>query len=149
MKAFVIAGAPGAGKSTYAEKLARDENATIISGDLLRTELYGDSEDYPSWSEIWSHIEDKVTENVGLPLIMDGTHCRKDYRAEVLTLLRSYGYTEVEAIILYTPLAICLERNSQRKRVVPEHTVRHMFDSLEKSLSGLHKETFDHVTIIA
>jgi predicted kinase len=149
MKAFILVGTPGAGKTTYAKELAKEHNAVVLSGDDIRTELYGDSQDYPSWVEIWSRIEDKVAENVGLPLIVDGTHCRKDYRAEVLTLLRSYGYTEIGAIILHTPLKVCLERNSQRKRVVPEHTVRHMFNSLEKSLNGFHKETFDHVTIIA
>jgi adenylate kinase family enzyme len=35
--AFVLVGAPGSGKSTYAAKLAEIEDAVIISGDDVRT----------------------------------------------------------------------------------------------------------------
>jgi predicted kinase len=149
MKAFILVGTPGAGKTTYAEELAKEHNAVVISGDDIRTELYGCSEFQPNWVEIWSCIEDKVAENVGVPLVMDGTHCRADYRAEVLTLLRSYGYSSIEAFVLNTPLDICLDRNSRRHRVVPEHTVRHMHKSLERSIYSIHNEPFDAVTVIS
>ena len=144
-----MVGAPGSGKSTYAKTLAKKHNAVILSGDDIRFKLYGGSEVQPSWIEIWSRIEREIEENVGLPLIMDGTHCRANYREEVLTLLRSYGYTSINAVVFNTPLETCLLRNSKRKRVVPEHTVRHMHQSLERSLKVIHQEPFDSVTIIS
>ena len=149
MRAFVLCGAPGSGKTTYANSLSKKHNAVILSGDDIRTELYGNSEVQPNWIEIWSQIENKIEENVGMPLIVDGTHCRKDYREEILVLLRSYGYEHIDAVVFHVPLETCLLRNAGRKRIVPEHTVRHMHQSLERSLRGIHQEQFDSITIIS
>ena len=44
-----MVGAPGSGKSTYAARIAKRENAVIISGDQIRAELYGDANIQGEW----------------------------------------------------------------------------------------------------
>lgn len=143
MKAFVLVGPPGAGKSTYAEKLAIKENAIVISGDDIRAELFGSASVQGNWGEIWERVEELVAEGCSSNIILDGTHCRKDYRAEAVTLLRSYGYGPIHAIVLLTSLPVCLERNAQRKRNVPEHVIEQMHNDMEKSLKTISDEDFD------
>lgn len=142
MNAYVMVGAPGSGKSTYAAKLADIENAVVISGDDIRAELYGSPIVQGNWSEIWDRIEELVFESCGMPVILDGTHCRPDYRAEAITLLRSYGYNEIEAVVMETSLPKCLERNSQRQRQVPEHVIKQMHSDLTQSLKTIQSEPF-------
>jgi predicted kinase len=146
MKAYVLIGAPGAGKSTLAADLAESENAVVISGDAVREELYGDAAIQGQWSEIADRIDELVSESCGLPVILDGTHYLASYRREALALLRSYGYTDVEAIVCNPSLATCIARDFQRKRHVPDYIIREMYSKLQSSLKGIHDEGFDEVT---
>ena len=149
MKAFVLIGPPGAGKSTYAKQLAKEHNAVVICGDLLRDQLEATGDFEPCWIQIWDNVEESIEENCGLPIILDGTYCRPDYRAEALTLLNTYGYTQVEAIVVNPPLEICIQQNQQRQRQVPEHIIKEMHSSLQRTLRNLHNEGFDYVTEVA
>jgi predicted kinase len=146
MKAFVMVGAPGAGKSTLATQLAENENAFVISGDEVRAELYGDTANQGNWEEINDRIEELVSEAVGVPVVLDGTHYLSSYRKEALTLLRSYGYDEVEAVVVNPPLEDCIFRNANRHRGVPRHVVLNMHEKLQKSLEFIGTEGFSHVT---
>jgi predicted kinase len=148
MKAFVLIGPPGSGKTTYSAKLSTEQNAVILSGDSVREELYGDIAIQGDWGEIWERLEELVAENVGRVLIFDGTHCRVDYRKETMTLLQSYGYTEIEGIVLRTPLEVCLRQNSQRSRKVPEHVIRQMHSDLQNSLKNIDTEDFDSINYV-
>jgi predicted kinase len=149
MNAYVMVGAPGAGKSTYAKKLAEAQNAFVISGDDIRAELFGSAEIQGDWGQIWERIEELVSECCGMNVIIDGTHYRKDYRQEAITLLRSYGYEKVEAIVMDASLATCLARNFQRReRNVPDYIVKEMHEKLQKSLKRVFEEDFDRVTFV-
>ena len=147
-RAFLMVGAPGAGKSTYAKKLAETEDAVIISGDDVRAELYGSAEIQGNWGEIWERIDELVSESCGMPIVLDGTHCRKDYRAEAVALLKSYGYERVEAVVMETSLATCLARNFKRERNVPDYVVKQMHDDLYQSLKTITDEDFDSFQFI-
>ena len=148
LTAYVMVGAPGAGKSTYAAKLAQKENAVIISGDDVRAELYGSAEIQGNWGEIWDRIDELVSESCGMSVILDGTHYRKDYRSEAIQLLRSYGYTRVEAVVVDVSLATCLARNFQRARNVPDYVVKDMHEKLQNSLRTIVHEDFDRITFV-
>jgi predicted kinase len=145
---YVMVGAPGAGKSTYAKKLAETENAVIISGDDVRQELYGDSSVQGSWIQIWDRIEELVSGSCGMSVILDGTHYRKDYREEAITLLRSFGYLRVEAVVVNPSLPACLARNFQRKRHVPDYVIKEMHEKLQTSLKTIDNEDFDRITYV-
>jgi predicted kinase len=147
--AFVMVGAPGAGKSTYAKKLAGTENAVIISGDDVRAELYGSAEIQGNWVEIWDRIDELVSESCGMPIILDGTHYRKDYREEAIALLKSYGYDKIEAVVVNPSLATCLARNFQRAdRNVPDYVVKEMHCKLQTSLKTIDHEPFDRINYV-
>jgi predicted kinase len=141
-----MVGAPGAGKSTLATQLAENENAFVISGDEVRAELYGDAANQGNWEEINDRIEELVSEAVGTPVILDGTHYLSSYRKEAQALLRSYGYDEVEAVVVNPPLEDCIFRNANRHRGVPRHVVLNMHEKLQKSLEFIGTEGFSQVT---
>ena len=139
-----MVGAPGSGKSTYARKLAKIENAAIVSGDDVRAELFGSAEIQGDWDAIWSRIDELVAENAHRDVILDGTHYRKEYRAEAVTLLRSYGFECIEAIIVNPSLATCLARNFTRvDRNVPDYVVKRMHEQLQKEIKDIYTEPFD------
>lgn len=148
MKAHLLIGAPGAGKSTYARKLAKEHDAVIISGDDLRDEMFGSQYAPSQWEEVWAAIEEAVEANVGLPVILDGTHFRTSYRKEAVTLLNSYGYSEIEAHILNPDLKVCQERNQSRNRKVPDYIVERMHKELQKSLRAIDKEPYSSINYI-
>lgn len=148
LTAYVMVGAPGSGKSTYAAKLAETENAVVISGDDVREKLYGSVDIQGDWVEIWDEIDSRVSECCGMNVILDGTHCRPDYRAEAITLLRSYGYETVEAVVLDASLATCLARNFQRTRHVPDYVIERMHGELKRSVNNLFDENFDRLNFV-
>jgi predicted kinase len=148
LTAYVMVGAPGSGKTTYAHELADSENAVVISGDDIRSELYGSAEIQGDWAEIWDEIDTRVSEACGMPVILDGTACRKDYRAEAIVLLRSYGYDRVEAIVMDATLATCLARNFRRERNVPDYIVKQMHSDLQQSLKTITSEDFDFINFV-
>ena len=144
--AFVMVGAPGAGKSTYAEILSRLHNAVIISGDDVRKELFGSADIQGNWFAIWDRIVELVEGYADRNVILDGTHYREDYRAEAITMLRSYGYYSVEAVVVNPSLATCLARNFQRAdRNVPDYVIKEMHEKLQRSLGKIDLEDFDKI----
>jgi hypothetical protein len=148
MKAYVMVGAPASGKSTFASKLAKTENAFVVSGDEIRAELYGEEANQGNWVQIHDRIEELVSEACGMPVILDGTHYLASYRREALALLRSYGYDEVEAVVLNTPLEECLLRNAVRHRGVPRHVLLGMHQKLQASLKFINVEGFNNVVVV-
>jgi predicted kinase len=143
-----MVGAPGSGKSHRAAKLAEEKNAVVISGDEIRAELYGNAAVQGKWVEIHNRIEMLVSEADGKPVILDGTHCRSSYRKGAIALLQSYGYDQIEAVVLDTSLNTCLVRNAARQRNVPRYVVVNMHEDLQYSLKGIDKEGFSDISYI-
>ena len=150
MNAFISVGAPGSGKTHQAGELVLRENATIISGDSIREELYGSAEIQGDWVRIHDKIEEYVSECAGrgLTVVLDGTHWKKSYRAEAIMLLKSYGYDKIEAVVCNPSLGTCLERNRRRSRNVPEHVLKTTYERFQSSVKNILEEPFDRVTFV-
>lgn len=149
MKAFVMIGAPGAGKSTHVSALMADyTDAVVISGDNIREELYGDADIQGNYTEIHDRMLELLEENVGRTVILDGTHYRASYRKEALAMLASYGYSDATAIVVDRPLEVCLRQNAGRDRKVPEHVIQKMHNALQASVRGIDKEGFTKVNFV-
>jgi predicted kinase len=56
--------------------------------------------------------------------IVDATYTKLKDRRQLIKLCRHNGNPEIIAYWFNLPLEICLERNAQRQRVVPEQAVR-------------------------
>ena len=147
MKAFVMVGAPGAGKSTAARKLAKEHNAVIVCGDEIRRELYGDAANQGNWVEIHDKIVEQLEENVGKPVIVDGTHFNSSYRVGALLTLKTYGWDDITAYLVNPTLDQCLIQNSLRSRVVPRQVVLSMYEKLQLSLDELPNEGFTNILV--
>lgn len=144
MEAWVLVGAPAAGKSWYARALAKKKKACIIEGDEVRMSL-GLADGEAKWHELSEAIEESIEANVGKPLIMDGTHYTRQAREETLTTLRSYGYGPVHLVHVSSSLDECLRRNALRSRCVPRHMVVEMYHRIEKDKPNFDLEPFDQI----
>jgi predicted kinase len=147
MKAFVMVGAPGSGKSTAARKLAKEYNAVIVCGDEIRRELYGDAANQGNWVEIHDKIVEQLEENVGKSVIVDGTHFNSSYRVGALLTLKTYGWEDITAYLVNPTLDQCLIQNSLRSRVVPRQVVISMHTKLQKTLKHLPNEGFTNIIV--
>jgi len=145
MKAFVMIGAPGSGKSTAARKLAKEHNAVIVCGDKIRRELYGDAANQGNWVEIHDTIIEQLEENVGKSIIVDGTHYCASFRVGALLSLMTYGWKDITAYVVNPPLEQCLIQNSLRSRQVPRYVLISMYEKLQVSLHELPNEGFTKV----
>lgn len=149
MKAFVMCGAPGSGKSTYVSDLrAKYPDAVVISGDDIREELYGDASVQGDYNRIHDRMVEMLEESVGSTIIMDSTHYRAAYRKSVIALLNSFGYSDIEAVVVNRPLEVCLRQNASRDRKVPQYVIEKMHNSLKNSIRGINNEGFSAVQFV-
>ena len=142
---FVMVGAPGSGKSTAAKTIAYNNNCHLISGDDIREEIYGDASVPGDWPEVADRQEEILSECCGMNVILDEPHHKRQYRGESISLLKSFGYNHIIAIVLHPTLETCLSRNASRKRVVPEHVVSKMHKSIAGSMYSIFMEGFQQV----
>ncbi len=136
LRAIVMIGIPGSGKSTYIrQELAIVPNQQIVCPDDIRLELTGDARDQSLNTEVWAIAYEKAKEALlaGKVLIFDATNTKKVDRLALLTHIRSVTETEifVKGIWLRTPLDICKKRNANRQRNVPETALERMYYQLE------------------
>jgi predicted kinase len=138
--AFVMVGAPGAGKSFLARTFIKSHSAVIIEGDSFA----GDS-----WVIMHDQILEKLEQHVGEMVILDGTHYSRESRLGALITLRSLGWETVNAVVVHPPLDVCISQNAGRSRVTPRYTIVEMHKRVEKSLKKIEGEGFSSVVYAA
>jgi predicted kinase len=134
--AFVMVGAPGAGKSTFARNFAKSHPAVVVEGDSFASE---------SWLDAHDQILEKLEQHVGERVILDGTHYDRESRLGALITLRSLGWKEITAVVVHPPLSVCVSQNAMRSRVTPRQTIVEMHKRVEKSLKKISQEGFSSV----
>lgn len=128
---LLIGGPPGGGKSSLATRWYQDRkriNRDAIRAGLLKMTTGRDW----SPSEWTAEVEPLITEIEmsilrhelarGSRIVIDNTHISEEHRAPYIELARSFGKT-VGCIFLNTPLDLCMERNRNRSRIVPEQVL--------------------------
>lgn len=124
MKLVITVGLPGSGKSTYLARLG----VNAISSDEVRRLIIDDPHDQTIHGRVFTAIRFLVRQRlaIGRPeTYVDATHLTPWERRPYVKIAERYG-CELEALYFDVPVEVCIERNRQRQRMVPEEAIREM-----------------------
>lgn len=128
-KLILFLGLPLSGKTSYYEKHLknRDEKFAYINADDIKFEFPGYDETVEGMysSEAIAIARERVLElmNIhGVNVIMDAGGINGNYTIGIMEIAKSLGY-HIEMIHMDTPYYVCLERNKQRARSVPDSMI--------------------------
>ncbi|WAL61683.1 AAA family ATPase [Thermocoleostomius sinensis] len=136
---YLLIGLPGSGKSTLAASMQGTcSTLRLVSTDRIRGQLFGDEAIQGPWSLIWRQVGQQLREIVQQieqgqcqAVLYDATNTRRQSRRAVIALARSLAFTHITGLWIDTPLSVCLERNRQRDRQVPDEVIQRMQRQLE------------------
>ncbi len=158
---IILIGVPASGKSSLAEQMLRASSdkdgksniqalthgqAQLISPDRIRSKLYGSAAIQGNWAEIWAQVQQEFINaaNSQQSVIYDATNYKREYRQSIIALVKELGFSPITGVWLNVPLWICLSRNENRDRVVPEDVVVEMYRTLSYNPPSL-SEGFDRL----
>ena len=124
---IVLGGLPASGKSTYTEMLVESGVFCSVCPDKIRGELYGDESIQGDGKQVFTIAHQRIKDlgQGGNNVVFDATNINADRRKKFVKEMRPY----FDVIILKwfsTPIDICLKRNAERKRQVPEEVIHRM-----------------------
>ena len=123
---YWMIGISGSGKSTLANKISSEKRAMIVSSDKIRAELYGDENIQGDPNHVFKLVHDRIVAylSTGIDVVYDATNISFKNRKKFFKFLESkYINANNIAVVMTTPLNICLKNNSSRERVVPEDVI--------------------------
>ena len=136
-------GLPGSGKSTW----FRRRGVTPLSTDMIRTLLFDDANQQKFQDLVFSTLRGMLRARLiaRMPMnYVDATNLNPHERRSWIKMSRDFGY-EVQAVYFDVPLAVCMERNRRRDRVVAEDAM----DRLAKKLRPpTFEEGFSKITVV-
>ena len=131
-KLTVLSGIPGSGKSEYAAYCRYNfDNLEVVSTDEVRKDLYGNEEEQGDGWIVFSTAYDRILKALkqGKDVIFDATNVKRSGRRKIIKYFRKvFNDIYMECIYFNVPLDVCLERNSERGRVVPDEVVEKMHE---------------------
>jgi predicted kinase len=139
MKAYVTVGIPGSGKSTWAQN---HPELVEINLDKCRAMASGDAADQSSTAkavEIHTNLLDNAIAE-SRDIVISDTNLNKVFRDKLIDKLNSSGY-DVELVVFDVPFDVCMERNKNRDRVVPEYAMLIMQEKFEDFLKDYRRVT--------
>ena len=142
-RVVIVVGLVGAGKSTW----LKQQGLPTLSSDSLRATLADDATDQSIHAETFEALRYllDVRLRLGRPLTyIDATNLKREHRRPFRVLANARGY-DAEALFFDIPLEVCLKRNADRDRQVPEAAMRRMAAGLEPPSS---QEGFTQVDIV-
>ncbi|MBD0336708.1 MAG: AAA family ATPase [Cyanobacteria bacterium Co-bin13] len=135
---ILLIGLPGSGKSTWAKNFVFQFPAYHwVATDGIRQRLYGDEAEQGDWMTIWRTVQAEWRADVAAicqgqlaGTVYDATNVRRRGRRDAIATARQIGFTHITACWFDVPLAVCLQRNRQRARQVPEEVMQRMHRQL-------------------
>jgi len=140
---FILAGISSSGKSTYAQTLAQQTGAVIISTDSIRKELSGTEEDQSKNGLIFTvilprRIHEALKE--GKSVIVDATSLKPVDRANLS--VRANFNTRLECHYTEPDVKRALKFQEGRQRKVPESVIH---KQASKFVTPTYHEGFDRI----
>ncbi len=123
---IVTCGLPGSGKSTYAKKMWGDSHVIICADEFRKVHTGRDF--YPPAECVINQMV-RVTVEVllrrSMPVVIDMTSLTIKSRLRWIDLARRCG-APVSCVLMDIAVCLCLSRNAERERKVPEHVINEM-----------------------
>ena len=145
---MLLCGIPGAGKTTYANKLLKDkyykDNTIHLSSDSIRKELYGDEATQGDPIEVFSLMQQRAVEalNNGMNVIYDSTAVTRKDRAGIIAVCPKFA--KIECHIIWASIETCIERDATRERTVGKEVIDRM---LKRFQAPYYDEGIDEIKI--
>ena len=117
-------GLPGSGKSTYLARLG----VNAISSDEIRRLIADDPSVQTMNPRIFSAMRYLIRERIQAGrrvTYVDATHLARWERKPYIQLARRHG-CRIEALFFDVPVEVCLQRNRDRQRAVPDEAILKM-----------------------
>ena len=147
-KFYIMVGIPGSGKSTYAKKLAEENNCIIHSSDAIRIELSGKQSNLSNDKEMWKIMRERIAKDLseGKNVICDATNVTVSKRASFLNAVNKIDCEKI-AIVIDSDVNKCITQNSERNESerVPKVAI---FTSAKHLVIPTKDEGFDEIHII-
>jgi len=139
-KLILLIGLPASGKSTLAKQLqAECPDQDLISTDAIREKIFGSEAIQGSWLLIRQEVQRQFQSAIAAhhTAIYDATNAQRSHRREIISIGRELGFTTITGIWVDTPVWLCLARNKQRNRQVPEEVIFRMHRQLRDAPPSL------------
>lgn len=141
---IMLVGIPGSGKSTYVDKLVKDNPEIIVhSSDKLREELYGDSSIQGDNGKLFEELHKRIHQDLKdeKTVVFDATNLAKKRRIHFLHDINC----RKKCVLFITDIDTCKENNKQRERIVPDEVI----DRMRTNFTPPHwNEGFDEIEVI-
>ena len=124
---LILCGIPGSGKTTYARKLAEETGAILYCYDEL-PDAFSPSRQQAVRESMWTAIVEDL--RCGQDVICDDLHITMEKRKKILQMVSGINCKK-KLIVVDTPLQICLQRNSERERRLPDVAIRFYMKKFE------------------
>jgi predicted kinase len=149
-KLFFLIGLPCSGKSYLAQHLiTQHPECQIISTDTIRAKLFGDEAAQGAWLQVWGEVERQFLQAITQKqaAIYDATNAKSRHRRAAIARARELGFSEITGLWLDISLDMCIERNQQRQRQVPEEVILQMHHQLQGAPPSL-EDGFDSLIVL-
>ena len=130
---YILCGAPGCGKSTYAaHMLESDNNIRYVSRDEIRYSIIAKDDSYFSKEKlVFKQFINTIAQTLvkGFDVIADATHLTPQSRFKLThSIDQLYTDYKIVYILFLAPVEVCLARNNKRagREKVPEDAIIRM-----------------------
>ena len=149
-KFTMLVSLPGAGKSTYAQKIiAENPNTVWVSSDAIREELWGDANDQQQPSSVFGEMFKRAVAalNADKDVVYDATNLVAKTRASTLANIREHVNRPIfaECAVVLCSIKECKRRQNDRDRKVPDEVIDRMVRQFQ---TPWYNEGWDYITTL-
>lgn len=144
---MIMVGLPASGKSSTAIKKAKEFNARIFSSDDYREKLLGNADDQSNnevvFKALYNDMEAACKNHEDI--IYDATNVTLKARKIALEMAKKYSYENIDAIVMATPIDLCVKRDLGRDRKVGKEVI---YKFLYKFQMPHYFEGFNNIEVV-